>query len=366
MADEHNKWLTRDMAERLLRGESLEAVDASSSDQAERLVKALGALSAEAAPATGELPGEQGALAAFRKAREEVEAERTAAALGDGTRAGRSGPPASVSDAGLVRIGAPTRTGIHTRRPRWARPVRFALAAAVAVGTLGGVAMAAGSGVLPIPFHDDHPGPTSSVSAAQSPGQPHTSPTPQSPEGIRPSTDTPDGGTSGSLDPSGGATHEGTHPGSTPGSGDAPGTPGTWWQVAGAACRDLRDGKELGSDRRRVLEGLAGGSSRVTTYCKSVLAGQYSSGGTGKGTGGDDEGGKGHGNDGDGQGDGKDKGDGNGQGGDDDGHPGRGHGHRHDRRGRAAGPAPSAFVPLGPERKAAGPVPSPSPSYTAL
>ncbi|MFI8240900.1 hypothetical protein ACIF83_27090 [Streptomyces sp. NPDC085866] len=361
MADEHNKWLTRDLAERLLRGESLEAVDASSSDQAERLAKALGALSAEAAPATGELPGEQGALAAFRKAREAAEAERTAAALGDGTPAGRSRPPASVSDAGLVRIGAPTRTGTRARRPRWARPVRLALAAAVAAGTLGGVAMAAGSGVLPIPFHDDHPNPTSSVSAAQSPGQPHTSPTPQSPEGIRPSTDTPEGGTSGSLDPSGGATQQGTHPGVTPGSGDASGTPGTWWQVARAACRDLRDGRELGSDRRRVLEGLAGGSSRVATYCKSVLAGQYSSGGTGKGTG-DDEGGKGRGGDGDG----KDKGDGNGQGGDDDGHPGRGHGHRHDRRGRAVSPAPSALVPLGPDRKAAGPVPSPSPSYTAL
>ncbi|MFE2097820.1 hypothetical protein [Streptomyces sp. NPDC059468] len=363
MADEHNKWLTRDTAERLLRGESLEAVDASSSEQAERLAKALGALSAEVAPAAGELPGEQGALAAFRKAREAAEAERTAAALGDGTPAGRSGRPASVTDAGLVRIGSPTRTGIRARRPRWARPVRFALAAAVAAGTLGGVAMAAGSGVLPIPFHDDHPDPASSVSAAQSPGQPHTSPTPQSPEGIRPSTDAPDGGTSGTLAPSGGATHQGTHPGATPGSGEASGAPGTWWQVADAACRDLRDGKELGSDRRRVLEGLAGGSSRVTTYCKSVLAGQYSSGGTGRGTG-DDEGGKGHGDDGDGKDDGK--GDENGQGGDGDGHQGRGHGHRHDRRGGAASPAPSVFVPLGPGRKAAGPVPSPSPSYTAL
>ncbi|SOD84255.1 hypothetical protein [Streptomyces sp. Ag109_G2-15] len=365
MADEHNKWLTRDTAERLLRGESLEAVDASSSDQAERLAKALGALSAEAAPATGELPGEQAALAAFRKVREAAEAERTAAALGDGTP-GRSGLPARGSDAGLVRIGAPTRSGIRARRPRWARPVRLALAAAVAAGTLGGVAMAAGSGVLPVPFHDDRPDPAASVSAAQSPGQPHTSPTPQSPQGILPSTDTPDGGTSGSLDPSGGATAP--DQGTTPGSGDASGNPGTWWQVANAACRDLKDGKELGSDRRRALEGLAGGSSRVTAYCKSVLAGQYGSGGTGKGTG-DDEGGKGNANgggEGRDKGKGKDKGDENGQGGDDDGHPGRGHGHRHDRRGRAASPAPSAFAPTGADRKATGPVPTPSPSYTAL
>ncbi|MCZ0203851.1 hypothetical protein OZK63_00235, partial [Streptomyces sp. UMAF16] len=80
MADEQDKWLDRGTAERLLRGEPLEAVDPSARDQAERLARALGALSAEAAPATGELPGEQAALAAFRKAREAAGAERTAAA----------------------------------------------------------------------------------------------------------------------------------------------------------------------------------------------------------------------------------------------------------------------------------------------
>ncbi|MFC5658870.1 hypothetical protein ACFP3J_25770, partial [Streptomyces nogalater] len=80
MADEHDKWLDRGTAERLLRGESLEAVDPAVRDQAERLSRALGALSAEAAPATGEPDGEQAALAAFREAREDATAERAATA----------------------------------------------------------------------------------------------------------------------------------------------------------------------------------------------------------------------------------------------------------------------------------------------
>ncbi|MFF7971770.1 hypothetical protein [Streptomyces sp. NPDC007905] len=368
MADEQYTWLTGDTAERLLRGESLEAVDASARDQAERLAKALGALSAEAAPANGELPGEQAALAAFRKAREADAAERTAATLGDGSPGRRSGLPARDADAGLVRIGAPARTGIHSRRPRWARPVRLALAAAVAAGTLGGVAVAAGSGVLPIPFHDDHPGPAASVSAPQTPGRPSAPSSPQSPQGIAPGT--PEGSPSGSPggDPSGTATggDKGTGKNATPGSGDPSGTPGTWWRDAAAACRDLRDGKELGADRRRALEGLAGGSTRVTKYCKSVLAGRTVSG-EGKGDGGDTDGGKGQGNDkGDGNGQGNDKGDGNGQGGDDDGHPGRGHGHGGRHRGSVASPAPSAFAPLIPGRRPTVPAASPSPSYSAL
>ncbi|GHI05444.1 hypothetical protein AQI88_22620 [Streptomyces cellostaticus] len=371
MADEQYKWLTQETAERLLRGESLEAVDASGRDQAEQLGKALGALSAEAAFATGELPGEQAALAAFRKAREAAEAERSAVALGDGTPARRSGRTARAWDTGLVRIGAPARTGIRSGRPRWARPVRLALAAAVAAGTLGGVAMAAGSGVLPMPFHRE-PGPEASVSAQNS-GEPLTSPSPQSTPGIVPDPGTPSAGTSGSAgaDPSRSAAgrDKGKDKGAKPGSGDPSGNPGTWWKGAAAACRDIRDGKELGVDRRRVLEGLAGGSARVTKYCKSVLETDQSA------SGGDGESGDGGKDSGSGKGDGKDKGDGNGPGGDDDGHPGRGgdgngnghrgggHGGRH--RDAVATPAPSALAPLSPAR-ATAPAPAPSPTYSAL
>ncbi|MYR04186.1 hypothetical protein GTX23_37775, partial [Streptomyces sp. SID6139] len=79
MADEQDKWLNPETAERLLDGEPLEAVDPATRDQAERLARVLDALSAQAAPAAIELPGEQAALAAFRKAREAAADERTAA-----------------------------------------------------------------------------------------------------------------------------------------------------------------------------------------------------------------------------------------------------------------------------------------------
>ncbi|MEV7686300.1 hypothetical protein [Streptomyces bungoensis] len=397
MADEHDKWLNRETAERLLRGESLEAVDAAARDQAERLAEALGALSAQAAPATGELPGEQSALAAFRKAREAAEAERTAAALGDGTPGSRSGASARGTDAGLVRIGAGGRSGIRARRPRWARPVRLALAAAVAAGTLGGVAMAAG-GILPLPFHDEHPAPAASVSADPSPGRPLTSPSAPAPEGLAPGAGTPEAGTGGT--PGGGPS--GDAPGTTPGA------PGASRQEAGAACRDIRDGKELGAGRRRALEGLAGGPARVTAYCKSVLAGQYTAGGqngNGNITGGQDGDKSGGGNGGGkstgtgtgagkGKGKDKDKGTGSGQGGDDDTHrglgdgkgKGQGEGKGHGRDGGSGGggpqagagngsgghrpngvtsPAPTRLAPPARGRGASAPMPAPSPSYTA-
>ena len=63
MADEY-RWLDRETAERLLRGESPDdAVDSTTRDQAERLARTLDALSALSAQATPvneseELPGE--------------------------------------------------------------------------------------------------------------------------------------------------------------------------------------------------------------------------------------------------------------------------------------------------------------------
>ncbi|MBM7173798.1 hypothetical protein JQK87_36585, partial [Streptomyces sp. G44] len=73
MADEQDKWLDRDAAERLLRGEPLEGVDPHARAKAERLARALGALAAADGPAKhagsdrtpgavpGELPGEAAA-----------------------------------------------------------------------------------------------------------------------------------------------------------------------------------------------------------------------------------------------------------------------------------------------------------------
>lgn len=392
MADEQYTWLNRETAERLLRGESLEAVDPSARDQAERLSRALGALSAEAAPAPGELPGEQAALAAFRKAREAAEAERTAAA--HAPTAPRT--PARGADAGLVRIGAPARTGIRTRRPRWARPVRLALAAAVAVGTLGGVAVAAGTGVLPTPFGDDHPRPAASVSPDTTTGQPLTSP---SAPGGGTGTGAPDSGTRGHR---GGTDDEAA--GTDDGTGAPSATSGAGRPGATAACRALRDGKDLDTGRKRTLEHLAGGPGRVTAYCKVLLGtGDSASGGTGgansggsggnttgqgsdngkgsgkdngkdngkgngNGKGGDDgpadpDGGKGSGKGG-GNGNGGDNGKGSGNGGDKG--NGEGNGKGGGRQHGGADLAPPAFAPA--HRGAPGngsAAPSPTPTYTA-
>ncbi|MYR43685.1 hypothetical protein GTW67_17050, partial [Streptomyces sp. SID5910] len=158
MADEQDGWLDRETAEILLRGESLKAVDPAARDRAERLAEALDALAAHPAPTSGELPGEAAALAAFRKARADDAAvwADAPAALGHGT-------VRRPSDAGLVRIG-PRRD--DTRRSRWGRPLHLGLAAALTVGMVGGVAVAAGTGVLPTPFGGTEPAPATTASAA--------------------------------------------------------------------------------------------------------------------------------------------------------------------------------------------------------
>ncbi|MGW4286373.1 hypothetical protein ACWEIK_05510 [Streptomyces sp. NPDC004673] len=256
MADEHDKWLDGETSERLLRGEPLETVDADARVPADRLAGLLGALAAHGAPALGELPGEKAALAAFQDARATVPAE---SGYGYG-------------DAGLVRIGAPAP---RTRRSRWGRPVRFGLAAALAAGTLGGVAVAAGSGVLPGPFRHDTPRPGASVSAAASPTRPSD-----------PASPTPSPGTSGSPDVTPGAPapddsdveaggagpDEATGRADRPASGEPSYRPGTRWWAATMACRDLRDGREPEPGNRRALEGLAGSPTRVKTYCRAMLA----------------------------------------------------------------------------------------------
>ncbi|MFF7978036.1 hypothetical protein ACFZDK_02750 [Streptomyces sp. NPDC007901] len=347
MADEQDKWLNRATAERLLRGESLEAVDASVRDQAERLASRLGALSVPAVPADIELPGEEAALAAFRKARESAEGERTALARQPG-RTGRS------ADAGLFRIGAGTGP---LRAPGWARPARFALAAALTVGMLGGVAAAVGTGVLPTPFGDDRPAPGASVSAAGTPAQPQGSTSPESLLGGEtgtPSSGTPSGGSgTSSPDPSGKPQGRDT---------DSAGTPTGRWGGALTSCRAILNGKPLGADRKRTLEGLAGGAGRVNRFCRTVLGSGLTAGRDG--TVGDDKGGSGGG-----RGSGSGQGGDNGQGGDGDGRPGRtggsgdgnGEGNDHHEDG-AASPAPTGFAPLLPNQ----PVATPAPTYSAL
>ncbi|MDT0610308.1 hypothetical protein [Streptomyces lancefieldiae] len=263
MADEQDRWLDRETAELLLRGESPRAVDPAARDRAERLAAVLGALSAPPLPTSEELPGEAAALAAFRK----VRAERADAPTGPRAALGRNSTSRS-SDTGLVRIGP---RGDAARRPRWGRPLRLGLVAALTVGMVGGVAVAAGTGVLPTPFDGAEPDPTATVSAAASPDRPRASPSPL--DGVH-----------------GGAMPGGTGPGA-PGRGTARGDAGHG--AAGdrdsgergtggfdgrrpdlaASCRDARAGRELDGTRRRVLKDAAGGSSRVGEYCADLLAG---------------------------------------------------------------------------------------------
>ncbi|WP_406310991.1 extensin [Streptomyces thermoviolaceus] len=173
MADEQYRWLDRDTAERLLRGEPPGTADTAVTARAERLARALDSLTAGLCPeppADEELPGEAAALAAFRKARAEAaDAARSAgtaeAGLGGGLPARRSGlPPA---DAGLLRLGGRPGARAHERggRPRHPvrrRPVRLALSAALAASAIGAAAVT--TTVLPTPFGDARPSPAASVS----------------------------------------------------------------------------------------------------------------------------------------------------------------------------------------------------------
>ncbi|MET9892821.1 hypothetical protein ABZZ47_21920 [Streptomyces sp. NPDC006465] len=313
MADEQYRWLDRDASERLLRGEPLEAVDAGTRDQVDRLAEALGALAAEPRLSSDELPGEAAALAAFRKAR----------AGGDGAAAQvghrRARPGAHAADAGLVRLGRPAA---HGRRTRWGRPTRFGLAAVLAVGMVGGVAVAAGTGVLPTPFTREHPGPAASVSAVRTPDRPliSSSPSPGITGGTGTVVPTPDGPSGDSSDGSSSTAVPGAHE-----TTDRPGPDSTgssdrtreWWARTRAYCRDVLDGKDLDVDRRRALEHVAGGGARVRLYCSGVLGRQLGGSDDGRDSGEGDGGEKGSGGEGSGQGDQGDQGGGDGDG---DGH----------------------------------------------
>ncbi|MGW1784297.1 hypothetical protein ACWCQQ_35085 [Streptomyces sp. NPDC002143] len=285
MADKQDRWLDRETAERLLRGESPDNAVAggpAAGEEAERLARTLSALSALAAeplPADEELPGEAAALAAFRKAQADRTdlAVHTAPTGPTGIRGAAGLGPRPVGadsvdrepvDAGLVRIGGRVREAGH--RSRWSRPARLGLAASLAVGMAGGVAVVAGSGLLPIPFDDDEPGrPAASVSAPVVPDRPLVSPTPEISGGAEHSA-TPDGGETGETGDSDSSTAGGDSS-----AGDdavaAPDTGGSRPSEATAACRDLNAGKPLASDRRKSLESLAGGVKRVPAYCASVL-----------------------------------------------------------------------------------------------
>ncbi|MFG2717250.1 hypothetical protein ACGFW5_02940 [Streptomyces sp. NPDC048416] len=310
MADERHEWLDGDAAERLLRGDGIEPGDERARAEAAELAALLRSLAATepaaglaTGPATTELPGEAAALAAFRAARAET------AAAGEAL--------------GVVRVGRVADVPAAPRRRRFA-PVRLGLAAALACCALGGVAVAAGTGVLPGPFASDQedPTPASTVSADMTPGPVVTSPSQSLPPGSptpgrsEPSADaTPSGGDPSRPAASGGPTAgTGTGPGANDGTrqgGPSGGTEGAgsaqWFAKTADDCRDYRAGR-LDQDKRRSLESAAHGPAAVKTFCDLLLDGKGGSGGAGG------KGGKPGGSDGGGAGGGAGKGKGDGAG----------------------------------------------------
>ncbi|WLQ35851.1 hypothetical protein P8A18_21550 [Streptomyces castrisilvae] len=340
MADEQYAWLDKEAAEKLLRGEPVDSAEGHPCQDAERLAAALGAAARTALPATGELPGEAAALAAFRAAPRRT---RTAPRTAPGRAAAAHGAGADDDGTAMlapVHIGrAASGAGAGAAGPRgdrafrWSRPLRFGLVASVACCAIGGVAVAAGTGVLPVPFGRHTPSPATSVSAAASPGElgsglvpdeetsvppPPGSPDPSTPSPHAPppggGTDqdgedtahadgtTPDSGRSGEGD-SGTDRSDGSGPGGGTGidddtsaggstdtekghggSGDEDDTSAAWYAKTLKACRDYRDGN-LDKDRRERLEALAKGARNLDRFCDRLLdkAGDDSDGQSGDG-----------------------------------------------------------------------------------
>ncbi|MFB8141203.1 hypothetical protein [Streptomyces parvus] len=321
MADEHYEWLDKDAAERLLRGEPVVPVGDEARTDAFRLAEALGAARAGLRAPAGELPGEDAVLAAFRQAGHGSGADRLAG------RAAGAAVPGRPGQLHTVHLGsAPAAT--PARRPRWSRPVRFGLVASLAGCALGGVAVAAGTGVFTGTFGGQgSPTPASSVSAAVTPGplissdsiddpsapvdpsspaEPETSssPTaresggPEEPDGARTAgpgresgtgrPDTPDRpGGNGREETTGGGTGQDDRPGGSGGDTDS----GNWYEKSVKACKAFRAGTLDDRSRRQLIE-LAKGEKNLERFCDRLLGGNGGSGGSGGsggGGGGDDD-----------------------------------------------------------------------------
>ncbi|MBO8186803.1 hypothetical protein [Streptomyces spirodelae] len=282
-----------------------------------------------------------------------VELPGEAAAL-DAFRAARVGAPRGVSGAAPVSPlgggGAPGGARSRARHLLTGRPLRAGFAVALAGCALGGVAVAAGTGMLPTPFSN---GDAPSVSV--SPGGTSQGKTPAS-GGASSDGETP--GSDGKGDRHSGAGQAGGHDGDGKGGdGDKSRDGSRDLADSGGAGRDKNDkddkdrdnGKQPGSGRhlddsqkdaiatalckayaadkldaddRRKLERAAGGRTVVRKFCaQHGNAGSGdggsrggASGGGGQGSG-DSGGSGGSGSDGGGQGSGSDSGGGGGGGG---------------------------------------------------
>lgn len=319
MADDHRyDWLDDDAVERLLRGGTVDsaALDEDTRPAAERLAASLADLRPPVLPEAGAdvpLPGEEAALAAFRAARAEgapgiraslrsVRGGASGMSTASGSGAARSGVSGSVaagsvaagsgaagdSDGPVVRLAARRGTPSFLRRP-----VKGALALALAGCALGGVAVAAGTGVLPGPFKGagSAPAPATSVSAAEdrdtrtlAPGvgdhgatpSPGATGTPR--PGERPSA-------SGSARPGHGSPtgRDGKHdgPGESPSATTGPGDDRAGTGKDGGAkqdpkayarvCRLLLARQRVDEDEIRPLERAEGGAAQLKALCERIL-----------------------------------------------------------------------------------------------
>ncbi|QKW08776.1 hypothetical protein HUT18_22760 [Streptomyces sp. NA04227] len=288
MADEHNRWLSPEAAERLLGGEALGGVDDHARAQAERLRRSLAALREVPQDEAGELPGEEAALAAFRSARKAplvataaVSYRESATAREASPHAPRTGARRGASAGGAHHV-VSRRVGGDTGSVRWGRPVRWGMAAAVAACMIGGVAVAGSAGVLPSPFKDPRPAPASSVSPDPDEEAPLSSGFPDSPDAENDRTPRSEGSSrepgdkpsSGDAEAGGGGSPVPTIPGLPDRDRDKIERPENnseeLWRRAIDACRQYKDGT-LAAEKRRALEEAAKGAERLDRYCTGIL-----------------------------------------------------------------------------------------------
>ena len=252
MADDRYDWLDKDTAEQLLRGEQVSARHGDGARELEQLLEAAAAVAART-PEAVELPGEEAAVAAFRQA----------VRHGSGARNRTAGAPAT---------GARTaHTADLAERTRLGRPVRRGFAVALAACAIGGVAVAAGTGVLPTPFRGGDPAPASSVSAVETPGPFRTGEPGAQTDGT--TGQTPDA----TPDPKSSAPPESPRPGSSPGASKNPGSGAPSGGTGrGSDKPGGSDGKETGpghGDTKNFLLGLcqttspASGTAWTATRC---------------------------------------------------------------------------------------------------
>ncbi|MFC9310820.1 hypothetical protein ACFTWH_26820 [Streptomyces sp. NPDC057011] len=213
-------------------------------------------------------------------------------------------------DLGRTLIGGGSAPA--ARRGRSLRPVRFGLAAALASIAVGGLAAAAGAGLLDQPRRTTAgPGPAMSVSADGTTAQGTESDSPTLTPQFRPNP-LPDGsgesaaaGTAVPTDGSGGRTTDGAAAGGGGASPGATGSDGSGKDAQGGKdgereafgsgggtgssgkdrdrdrenhrravdlCKDYRAG-HLDADRRKRLSALANGLARIPYYCEALLDG---------------------------------------------------------------------------------------------